>query len=577
MTGWRVSGYTPVRRLGAGASGSVDLAVHAATGTPVAIKYLTGRLDDVSFRTAFRDEARLLAGIDDPYVCRLYEYVEAPGGSAIVMELVNGVSLRQLLRAKGSTTPESALCVLKGSLAGLGAAHARRVVHRDYKPENVLVTAEGTSKLADFGIAMPVGASSGSSVTGTPRYMAPEQWTGAPASPACDIYAATATFFECLTGHPPYGGRDLATLRQQHARAPIPTDPAPRPVHDLLRLGMAKRPAERPQSAHVFLATLEEVAYGAYGAEWEERGLRELARRAALLAALFPFPDRAGGGISVASTALGDTTVGPAGGDGSGRPALRRTGRARAALVGGGLVAAMLVGGAALSYAARDEPIAPSGAVRPEATTELTGGVVPTGGASVPPTPDGSLPPTPDASIPPTPVPPTPDASTPPTSAAPPAPTGGATAAGPTPSTTPTGGPSSATPIPTLSTRVSPPPPPDSTPPTIARVAANPTELDPTGCPFGPTASTITAHVNDDRTAVGDLRVRLRYTLEKRSYEQSMALLRGGQFRGVLGDLPRPASTTRIPVTVVATDGAGNTTVGDSTVYVTLYSFCTPG
>ncbi|MEV6815171.1 protein kinase, partial [Micromonospora sp. NPDC051296] len=104
MTGWRVSGYTPVRRLGAGASGSVDLAVHDGTGTPVAIKYLTGRPDDASFRAAFRDEARLLADIDDPYVCRLYEYVEAPGGAAIVMELVNGVSLRQMLRAQGPTT-----------------------------------------------------------------------------------------------------------------------------------------------------------------------------------------------------------------------------------------------------------------------------------------------------------------------------------------------------------------------------------------------------------------------------------------------------------------------------------------
>ncbi|MEU4775207.1 serine/threonine-protein kinase, partial [Micromonospora sp. NPDC023644] len=348
MTGWQVSGYRPVRQLGAGASGRVDLAVHDATGTPVAIKYLTGGIgDDPAFRTAFRAEARLLAGIDDPHVSRLYEYVESPGGAAIVMELVNGVSLRQMLRAHGATTPESALCVLKGSLAGLGAAHARGVVHRDYKPENVLVTAEGTSKLADFGIAMPVGESSGVSVTGTPRYMAPEQWTGAPASPACDIYAATATFYECLTGRPPFDGRDLLTLRQQHARAPVPTDPAPEPVHDLLRHGMAKQPAERPQPAQVFLAVLERVAAEAYGPRWEERGLRELARRAALLAALFPFPDGTGGATSLASTAFGEEP---------GRWTWLRSGRARAALVGGGLAAALLLGGAGLSYVGRDEP-----------------------------------------------------------------------------------------------------------------------------------------------------------------------------------------------------------------------------
>ncbi|PZG22446.1 serine/threonine protein kinase [Micromonospora craterilacus] len=559
MTGWRVSGYTPVRRLGAGASGSVDLAVHDGTGTPVAIKYLTDRPDDASFRAAFRDEARLLAGIDDPYVCRLYEYVEAPGGAAIVMELVNGVSLRQMLRAQGPTTPESALCVLKGSLAGLGAAHAHGVVHRDYKPENVLVNGEGASKLADFGIAMPVGASAGASVTGTPRYMAPEQWTGAPASPACDIYAATATFFECLTGHPPYDGRDLATLRQQHARAPIPTDPAPPPVHDLLRHGMAKRPADRPQPAQVFLATLEEVAAGAYGADWEERGLRELARRAALLAALFPFPDGTGGATAVASTSLGAAT---STGDGSERTAPRR-GRARTALVGGGLVVAMLVGGAGLSYAARDTPVAPAGAAKPEARTELTAGTPPTGRVSASATPGE------------------PDGSTTPTTAAPSTPTGTTTPTATTPATpsmTPSGSPPPpSTPAPTPSTSTSPPAPPDTTGPTVARVTASPTELDPAGCPYGPTASTVTALVNDDRTAVGDLRVRFRYTIEKQSYEQSMALVRSGQFRGVLGDLPRPGSTTRIPVTVLATDAAGNTTVGDSTVYVTLYSFCTPG
>ncbi|MFI7026001.1 protein kinase [Micromonospora sp. NPDC049900] len=551
MSGWQVPGYTLVRRLGAGASGAVDLAVHDATGTPVAIKYLTGQLHDELFRYAFRDEARLLAEIDDPYVCRLYEYVEAPDGAAIVMELVNGVSLRQMLRAQGPTTPESALCVLKGSLAGLAAAHAHGVVHRDYKPENVLVTAEGTSKLADFGIAMPVGAESGGSVTGTPRYMAPEQWTGAPAEPACDIYAATATFFECLTGRPPYDGGDLATLRRQHARAPIPTDGAPRPVHGLLRHGMAKRPADRPQPARVFLAVLEETAVGAYGADWEERGLRELAQRAALLAALFPFPDGGGGAVSVATTALGATGTD----QGSrGRSPSRRTGRARAALVGGGLVTAMLVGGAGLGYAMEEPPV-PTGAAS-EVTTDLTGSPAPTEAV-----PTGT---------------PTPGPTATPTSVPPPTPTGGTATTAPTGSPTPTGDPAPPTGDPSPSASTSPAPPPDVTAPTVGRVAASPTTLDPAGCPYGPTASTVTALVQDDRAEADDLRVRFRYTIEKQSYERRMDPVDGSRFRGVLADLPRPANTIRIPVTVVATDAAGNSTTGDPT-YVTLYSFCTPG
>ena len=431
---WQLSGYTPVRQLGAGASGRVELAVHDQTGTPVAIKYLTRAVgDEPSFRDAFRTEARVLAEIDNPHVSRLYEYVESPAGAAIVMELVNGVSLRQMLRANGATTPESALVVLKGSLAGLGAAHVRGVVHRDYKPENVLVTAEGTSKLADFGIALPAGTDSGGTVTGTPRYMAPEQWTGAPASPACDIYAATATFYECLTGRPPYDGRDLLTLRRQHAEAPIPTDPAPEPVHDLLRQGMAKRPDERPQPAEVFLGVLERIAAEAFGPDWEERGLRELARRAALLAALFPFPDGTGGATSLASTALGSSTS---------RWGWLRGGRVRPVLVAGAVTAAVLVAGAGLSYADREDTKAAS-LVDPPPTvgTVLTPGA-PVGG----PTPS----PAPTATVTPTATP-----------------TGGATGAPGDPTGDPTapGGPGTTAPptsSPTLrpTTSTSPPPPP---------------------------------------------------------------------------------------------------------------------
>ncbi|MEH1102378.1 serine/threonine-protein kinase [Micromonospora sp. CPCC 205561] len=538
MSGWQVSGYRAVRQLGAGASGRVDLAVHDATGTPVAIKYLTGGIgDDPSFRTAFRAEARLLAEIDDPHVSRLYEYVESPTGAAIVMELVNGVSLRQMLRAHGATTPESALCVLKGSLAGLGTAHARGVVHRDYKPENVLVTAEGTSKLADFGIAMPVGGSSGISVTGTPRYMAPEQWTGAPASPACDIYAATATFYECLTGRPPYDGRDLPTLRRQHADAPIPTDPAPEPVRDLLRHGMAKRPAERPQPAQVFLALLEQVAAEAYGRRWEENGLRALARRAALLAALLPFPDGTGGATSLASTAFATAD----------RWAWTRAGRARAALVGGGLAAVLLVGGAGLSYAGRDEPSPAAATAPPLAATDLTG--EPSAPAVAAPTPSAGA--TPAA----------------PPSAAPAAPTTEPTGTGVPPA-------SSAPPSAPSSTSA---PPPDTVAPTVGRVTASPTELDPEGCPYGPTSSTVSAIVSDDRTAAGGLRVVARYTLAGRTAEVTMASGGRGLFRGVLGDLPRPTGSTRIPVRVVAVDEARNASPEGTPVYLTLHPYCTPG
>ncbi|MFR9775655.1 serine/threonine-protein kinase [Micromonospora sp. MS34] len=548
MSGWQLSGYTPVRRLGAGASGSVVLAVHDATGTPVAIKYLVRDIgDDPSFRTAFRQEARLLGEIDDPHVSRLYEYVESDEGAAIVMELVNGVSLRQMLREHGPTTPESALCVLKGSLAGLAAAHAYGVVHRDYKPENVLITGEGLSKLADFGIAMPIGEGSDTTVSGTPRYMAPEQWTGAPASPACDIYAATATFFECLTGRPPYDGLNLFTLREQHASAPIPTDPAPVPVHELLRHGMAKQPADRPQPAQVFLEVLDRVAGAAYGPEWEERGLRELARRAALLAALWPFPDGSGGATSLASTTLGAGT-----GAAARRRGLFRRGRKRTALVGGALVAALLAGGAGYSYAAHDDPAVADGPSGP-----ATAGT-PTATPTDPPTP------TPD---------PTPSASPTPT------PTRSATAAA-TPSRSRSAAPTrspvrtSAPPPPTTSP--APQPPPDVTAPTVSGVSASPNQLEPKGCPYGYQTSTVTATVTDDRSGPAALKVSFRYTLANTTSTVPMSSIGQGVFQGALGPLGMPKLSTRIPVQVTAADAAGNT-VTSSTVYVTLYNYCTPG
>ncbi|NES27601.1 protein kinase [Micromonospora terminaliae] len=544
MSGWQLSGYTPVRRLGAGASGSVVLATHDATGTPVAVKYLLRDIGaDSSFRTAFREEARLLGEIDDRHASRLYEYVESPHGAAIVMELVNGVSLRQMLRAHGPTTPEAALCVLKGSLAGLAAAHARGVVHRDYKPENVLVTGDGLSKLADFGIAMPVGQGSDTTVSGTPRYMAPEQWTGAPAGPACDIYAATATFFECLTGRPPYQGPDLLSLREQHASAPIPTDPAPAPVHDLLRHGMAKSPDERPQPAQVFLELLDRVAGAGYGGEWEERGVRELARRAALLAALWPFPDGAGGATSLAGTTLGAA---------AGRGGRVRRGRARAALTGGALVAALLAGGAGYSYAANEEPVAADGPTGPAVAGTTTGpsGAAPTGTAEPTPalTPSATATPSPTA---------TPSGSR---------------------SATPTRSPvRTSAPAPTPSTSTSPPPPPDVTAPTVGGVTADPGQLEPDGCRYGAKTSTVTAMVTDDRSGPAALTVTFRYTLAGATGTGSMASAGRGLFRGTLGPLPGPKQSTRIPIQVTAVDAAGNAATSASPVYVTLYNYCTPG
>jgi serine/threonine protein kinase len=286
MPEWTVPGYTQLKDLGSGGFGRVVLARHHAAGVLVAIKYLRADLlGDPMFAEMFRGEATALASIEDPNVVRLYEYVESPDGAAIVMELVEGVSLREILAHQGATTAEAALIVLQGSLLGLAAAHQRGVVHRDYKPENVLVDGAGASKLTDFGLAARTGDQP--IPAGTLRYVAPEQIAGAPASPAGDVYAATATFYECLTGHPPFSGEPDDLLRQ-HNTEPVPLEPLPEPLRPLVATGMAKNPESRPADAASLVTELKTIASRAYGQDWERRGRSQLGEAALLLAALWP-------------------------------------------------------------------------------------------------------------------------------------------------------------------------------------------------------------------------------------------------------------------------------------------------
>jgi serine/threonine-protein kinase len=287
MPEWTVPGYTEVRALGSGGFGKVVLARHDASGALVAIKYLhADLLADQEFTEMFRGEATVLASLDDPNIVRLYEYVESPYGAAIVMELIGGVSLRRILTSQGKTTAEAALVVLHGSLMGLAAAHRRGVVHRDYKPENVLVRGDGASKLTDFGIAARTGDRP--VPAGTLGYAAPEQMTGASASPAGDIYAATATFYECLTGRPPFHAESAELLLRQHQSESVPLESVPKSLRPLVSAGMAKEPHRRPADASSYVSQLQKAASRAYGRHWHTRGRSHLGDAAVLLAAAWP-------------------------------------------------------------------------------------------------------------------------------------------------------------------------------------------------------------------------------------------------------------------------------------------------
>ncbi|RZQ62357.1 serine/threonine-protein kinase [Amycolatopsis suaedae] len=360
---WSLPGFTELADLGSGSFGRVVLARHDASGTEVAVKYLfTQHLGDAEHVARFREEARQAARVISPHVARLHEFVETPEGAAIVMEAVPGVSLKAVL-AQGPLDPEAALAVLKGSLLGLAAAHVAGVVHRDYKPDNVLVGADRESKLVDFGLAVLAGDTG--VPAGTPAYMAPEQWAYSTATPSTDVYAATCVFFEAVTGQRPYVADDSTVLRNLHEYAPIPFGQAPEQLRELVRRGMAKEPAQRPRDAAQFVSEVEHSARAAYGEDWEERGRSRLAARAAAIMALSPVALLAGAAQLAPATGgavAGSGTVAQVGA-GAGKAVLGGT--VGKAVIGVTTLAVLAGAGAVIVIANQDDPPPPAPVAAP--------------------------------------------------------------------------------------------------------------------------------------------------------------------------------------------------------------------
>jgi serine/threonine-protein kinase len=242
-------------RIGAGGMGEVWRATDVVLRRPVAVKLLRPGLaqheDDLA---RFRAEARSAASVPHPCVVQVYDYCEDDpcGRPYLVMELVDGTSLDRLL-ASGPLGAAFTMDVIAQAAQGLAVAHRAGLVHRDVKPQNLLLTRSGQVKITDFGIARAAGSAPvtrAGTLLGSPAYLAPERALGQAATPAADMYALGIVAYQCLAGRLPFTGEPLAVMLA-HKQQPLPPLPpsVPSPVAALVAHLTAKEPGARPASA----------------------------------------------------------------------------------------------------------------------------------------------------------------------------------------------------------------------------------------------------------------------------------------------------------------------------------------
>ena len=253
--------------LGQGAMGQVFRGSVRDSGRPVAVKVLKPELvSDADVVARFFRERMILTSVDHPNVAKVLDLVVEGDMLGIVMELVDGQDLRHYLRARGTLAPTEAVDLACQLLRSLAAVHAAGIIHRDVKPENVLlslVPGATTLKLTDFGVSwLSYGSSltKMSSLIGTPEYMAPELANHDRATPAADLYSAGIVLYEMLAGRTPFaGGHPIAVLRRHLDQAPLPIPGIPAELWAQIAGLLDKDPGSRPQSAAVALARLERL------------------------------------------------------------------------------------------------------------------------------------------------------------------------------------------------------------------------------------------------------------------------------------------------------------------------------
>lgn len=242
--------------------GQVWRATDQTLGRQVAVKVLRpGAAEDSGFLERFRAEARNSAGLQHPNIVTVYDFGEGEDSAYLVMELIDGKPLSAVIADRGSLPPMEATEILYQTALALQAAHDAGVIHRDVKPANIVVDADGYARLADFGISRAVAGApltQTGEVIGTAHYLSPEQVQGRPAGPASDVYSLAVVGYEMLTGSRPFAGDSIVTTALAHLSQPAPElpDHVPEPLRTTVMAGLAKLPEERPSSAKEFASAL---------------------------------------------------------------------------------------------------------------------------------------------------------------------------------------------------------------------------------------------------------------------------------------------------------------------------------
>jgi len=268
LIGRLVDGRYRVRaRIARGGMATVYVATDLRLERRIALKVMHAHLsDDSAFQSRFIQEARSAARLADPHVVNVFDQGQDGELAYLVMEYLPGITLRELLREQKRLTIPQTITIMDAILAGLSAAHRAGIVHRDVKPENVLLAEDGRIKIGDFGLARATTANTatGQQLLGTIAYLAPELVTRGTADARSDIYALGIMLYEMLVGEQPYKGEQPMQIAFQHATESVPRpsvrNPAvPEQLDELVLWATEKSPDDRPDDAQQMLERLRDI------------------------------------------------------------------------------------------------------------------------------------------------------------------------------------------------------------------------------------------------------------------------------------------------------------------------------